>query len=107
VLPALKHKGTQRIGRDTALAQIIKSVRQAQGSKPELAKLADKIASIFVPVVVIISIITFIIWNTWGPDPSLGYAFVTAMTVLVIACPCALGLATPISVMVAVGRSNC
>lgn len=94
-----------RIGRDTALAQIIKSVRQAQGSKPELAKLADKIASIFVPVVVIISIITFIIWNTWGPDPSLGYAFVTAMTVLVIACPCALGLATPISVMVAVGRS--
>lgn len=94
-----------RIGRDTALAQIIKSVRQAQGSKPELAKLADKIASIFVPVVVAISVITFIIWNIWGPEPSLGYAFVTAMTVLVIACPCALGLATPISVMVAVGRS--
>jgi len=94
-----------RIGRDTALAQIIKSVRQAQGSKPELAKLADKIASIFVPVVVAISVFTFIIWNVWGPEPSLGYAFVTAMTVLVIACPCALGLATPISVMVAVGRS--
>ncbi len=94
-----------RIGRDTALAQIIKSVRQAQGSKPELAKLADKIASIFVPVVVAISVFTFIIWNIWGPEPSLGYAFVTAMTVLVIACPCALGLATPISVMVAVGRS--
>ncbi|MBT5966514.1 MAG: cadmium-translocating P-type ATPase [Gammaproteobacteria bacterium] len=94
-----------RIGRDTALAQIIKSVRQAQGSKPELAKLADKIASVFVPVVVCISILTFLIWNTWGPEPSLGYAFVTAMTVLVIACPCALGLATPISVMVAVGRS--
>ncbi|WP_428354164.1 heavy metal translocating P-type ATPase [Methyloprofundus sp.] len=94
-----------RIGRDTALAQIIKSVRQAQGSKPELAKLADKIASIFVPVVVCISVLTFLIWNTWGPEPALGYAFVTAMTVLVIACPCALGLATPISVMVAVGRS--
>ncbi|GFO72638.1 Cu+-exporting ATPase [Bathymodiolus japonicus methanotrophic gill symbiont] len=94
-----------RIGRDTALAQIIKSVRQAQGSKPELAKLADKIASIFVPVVVCISILTFMIWNIWGPEPSLGYAFVTAMTVLVIACPCALGLATPISVMVAVGSS--
>jgi len=94
-----------RIGRDTALAQIIKSVRQAQASKPELAKLADKIASIFVPVVVTISILTFFIWNIWGPEPSLGYAFVTAMTVLVIACPCALGLATPISVMVAVGRS--
>ncbi|MBE0469505.1 MAG: copper-translocating P-type ATPase [Methyloprofundus sp.] len=94
-----------RIGRDTALAQIIKSVRQAQSSKPELAKLADKIASIFVPVVVLIAILTFIIWSIWGPDPALGYAFVTAMTVLVIACPCALGLATPISVMVAVGRS--
>ncbi len=94
-----------RIGRDTALAQIIKSVRQAQSSKPELAKLADKIASIFVPVVVSISILTFIIWSLIGPEPALGYAFVTAMTVLVIACPCALGLATPISVMVAVGRS--
>ena len=94
-----------RIGRDTALAQIIKSVRQAQGSKPELAKLADKIASIFVPVVVCISLLTFFIWSIWGPDPALGYAFVTAMTVLVIACPCALGLATPISVMVSVGRS--
>ncbi len=94
-----------RIGRDTALAQIIKSVRQAQGSKPELAKLADKIASIFVPVVVCISVVTFFIWYIWGPEPELGYAFVTAMTVLVIACPCALGLATPISVMVSVGRS--
>ncbi|BCG62656.1 MAG: Cu+-exporting ATPase [Methyloprofundus sp.] len=94
-----------RIGRDTALAQIIKSVRQAQGSKPELAKLADKIASIFVPVVVCISVLTFMVWYVFGPDPELGYAFVTAMTVLVIACPCALGLATPISVMVAVGRS--
>jgi len=94
-----------RIGRDTALAQIIKSVRQAQGSKPELAKLADKIASIFVPVVVSIAVLTFIVWLSFGPEPSLAYAFVTAMTVLVIACPCALGLATPISVMVAVGRS--
>ncbi|MDC9728602.1 MAG: heavy metal translocating P-type ATPase [Methyloprofundus sp.] len=94
-----------RIGRDTALAQIIKSVREAQGSKPELAKLADKIASIFVPVVVGISIFTFILWASFGPEPSMAYAFVTAMTVLVIACPCALGLATPISVMVAVGRS--
>lgn len=93
------------IGRDTALAQIIKSVHQAQNSKPALAKLADKIASIFVPVVVCIAVLTFFIWNTWGPEPSLGYAFVTAMTVLVIACPCALGLATPISIMVAVGRS--
>ena len=94
-----------RIGRDTALAQIINSVRTAQGSKPEIAKLADKIASVFVPVVVAISALTFIMWYFVGPEPSLGYAFVTSMTVLVIACPCALGLATPISVMVAVGRA--
>jgi Cu+-exporting ATPase len=94
-----------RIGRDTALAQIIQSVRQAQSSKPEIARLADKISSVFVPAVVGISVLTFLIWFIFGPDPSLGYAFVTSMTVLVIACPCALGLATPISVMVAVGRA--
>ncbi len=94
-----------RIGRDTALAQIINSVRQAQSSKPEIARLADKISSVFVPAVVAISVLTFLVWYTFGPEPSLGYAFVTSMTVLVIACPCALGLATPISVMVAVGRA--
>lgn len=94
-----------RIGRDTALAQIIKSVRQAQSSKPELAKLADKIASVFVPIVIGISVFTFLIWYTLAGELALGYAFVTSMTVLVIACPCALGLATPISVMVSVGRS--
>jgi len=94
-----------RIGRDTALAQIINSVRQAQSSKPEIARLADKISSVFVPSVVALSVLTFLIWYIWGPEPSLGYAFVTSMTVLVIACPCALGLATPISVMVAVGRA--
>jgi Cu+-exporting ATPase len=94
-----------RIGRDTALAQIILSVRQAQNAKPAIAKLADKISAIFVPVVVGISVFTFFVWLIFGPEPALGYAFVTAMTVLVIACPCALGLATPISVMVAVGRA--
>ena len=94
-----------RIGRDTALAQIIKSVRQAQASKPEIAKLADKISSVFVPVVVTISMLTFLIWYAAADESALGYAFVTSMTVLVIACPCALGLATPISVMVAVGRA--
>ncbi|WP_432745858.1 heavy metal translocating P-type ATPase [Methylobacter sp. G7] len=94
-----------RIGRDTALAQIINSVRQAQNSKPEIARLADKISSVFVPAVVAFSVLTFMIWYAFGPEPSLGYAFVTSMTVLVIACPCALGLATPISVMVAVGRA--
>jgi Cu+-exporting ATPase len=94
-----------RIGRDTALAQIIKSVRQAQSSKPEIARLADKISGVFVPAVVVIAVLTFFVWYVFGPEPSLGYAFVTSMTVLVIACPCALGLATPISVMVAVGRA--
>lgn len=94
-----------RIGRDTALAQIIKSVRQAQGSKPEIARLADKISAVFVPAVVAVSVFTFLVWYAFGPEPALGYAFVTSMTVLVIACPCALGLATPISVMVAVGRA--
>lgn len=94
-----------RIGRDTALAQIIASVRQAQNAKPAIARLADKISSIFVPVVVAIALLTFFLWLIFGPAPALGYAFVTSMTVLVIACPCALGLATPISVMVAVGRA--
>ncbi len=94
-----------RIGRDTALAQIVASVRQAQNSKPEIARLADKISSIFVPTVLVISALTFLIWFVFGPEPSLGYAFITSMTVLVIACPCALGLATPMSVMVAVGRA--
>lgn len=91
-----------KIGLDTALAQIIASVRQAQSSKPEIAKLADKISSIFVPIVVLIAAFTFIIWLYFG---NLGYAVVTSMTVLVIACPCALGLATPMSIMVAVGKA--
>jgi P-type Cu+ transporter len=94
-----------RIGRDTVLAQIIKSVRDAQGNKPEIARLADKISGVFVPAVVLIALITFTVWYYFGPSPAVGYAFVTSMTVLVIACPCALGLATPISVMIAVGRA--
>jgi Cu+-exporting ATPase len=94
-----------RIGRDTALAQIIKSVRQAQSSKPQIARLADQISSVFVPTVVGISGVTFLLWLIFGGEGALAYAFVTSMTVLLIACPCALGLATPISVMVAVGRA--
>ncbi|CAG7856866.1 H+-transporting ATPase [biofilm metagenome] len=94
-----------RIGRDTALAQIIQSVRQAQSNKPDIARLVDKISAVFVPAVVLISALTFAVWYYFGPLPTIGYAFVTSMTVLVIACPCALGLATPISVMVAVGRA--
>lgn len=94
-----------RIGRDTVLAQIIESVRQAQGSKPPIARLVDRIAAIFVPAVLCVSVLTFFVWVIFGPEPSLGYAFVTSMTVLLIACPCALGLATPISIMVGVGRA--
>ena len=94
-----------RIGKDTALAHIIELVRQAQSSKPQIGRLVDKVAAVFVPVVVVIAIISFIVWYFYGPEPSFAYAMVSAMTVLVIACPCALGLATPISIMVGVGRA--
>ncbi len=94
-----------RIGRDTALAHIIESVRQAQASKPAIGRLVDKVAAVFVPVVVTVAIIVFIVWYAYGPEPQISYAVVVAMTGLVIACPCALGLATPISIMVGVGRA--
>jgi len=93
------------IGRETALAHIIEMVRQAQASKPAIGRLVDKVAAIFVPVVVIISVISFAVWYFIGPEPRLSFAMVSAITVLVIACPCALGLATPISIMVGVGRA--
>jgi len=93
------------IGRETALAHIIEMVRQAQASKPAIGRLVDKVAAIFVPVVVIISVISFSVWYFIGPEPRLSFAMVSAITVLVIACPCALGLATPISIMVGVGRA--
>ncbi len=95
----------RRIGRDTVLAHIIQLVRQAQQSKPAIGRLADGIAAVFVPIVLLLAIVTFGVWFTWGPEPRLGYSLVTAMTVLVIACPCALGLATPISIMVGVGKA--
>lgn len=95
----------RRIGKDTMLAQIIEMVRTAQASKPSIGRLADKIASIFVPSVLIIAVLTFLVWLNFGPTPVAGYALVTMMTVLIIACPCALGLATPISIMVGVGRA--
>ncbi|VAW67122.1 Lead, cadmium, zinc and mercury transporting ATPase; Copper-translocating P-type ATPase [hydrothermal vent metagenome] len=94
-----------RIGKDTALAQIINMVRKAQASKPAIGKLVDKVAAVFVPVVLIFSVITFLIWFNVGPAPSFTYALVAMMTVLIIACPCALGLATPISIMVGVGKA--
>jgi len=93
------------IGRETALARIIDMVRKAQSSKPAIGRLVDKIAAVFVPVVLIIAALAFAIWYFFGPEPSLAYAIVVAMTIMVIACPCALGLATPISIMVGVGRA--
>lgn len=96
---------SKRIGTDTVLAQIINMVRQAQSTKPAISRLVDKVAAIFVPVVLILSVLTFLIWFNFAAVDALSYALVTTMTVLIIACPCALGLATPISIMVAVGRA--
>ena len=93
------------IGKDTALARIIDMVRKAQASKPAIGRLVDKVAAVFVPVVLIIAVITFLLWFNLGPDPAFTYALVATMTVLIIACPCALGLATPISIMVGVGKA--
>lgn len=94
-----------KIGQDTVLSQIIKMVQQAQNSKPALARLADQIAAYFVPAILIIAILTAMIWFYLGPEPKIAYMLVTAMAVLVIACPCALGLAVPISVMVGIGKA--
>lgn len=94
----------QKVGGDTILAHIIKMVQEAQGSKAPVQKLVDKIAGIFVPVVIGISILTFIIWMVAGGDNALTHALLTSITVLVIACPCALGLATPTAIMVGVGK---
>ncbi len=95
----------RRIGADTALARIIEMVRRAQASKPAIGRLADRISAVFVPAVLAVAALTFLLWYQFGPEPRLGFALVTAMTVLIIACPCALGLATPISIMVGVGKA--
>ncbi|WP_111309222.1 heavy metal translocating P-type ATPase [Confluentibacter sediminis] len=94
----------EKVGEDTLLSQIVTMVNKASRSKAPIQKLADKISGYFVPIVVIISIITFIVWKFFGPEPSYVYALVNAIAVLIIACPCALGLATPMSVMVGVGK---
>ena len=94
----------EKVGAETLLSQIIDMVNKASRSKAPIQKLADKISKYFVPIVVSISILTFIIWATFGPSPAYVFAFVNAIAVLIIACPCALGLATPMSVMVGVGR---
>ncbi len=95
---------TEKVGAETLLSQIVHMVADAQRSRAPIQKLADTISGYFVPIVVLASVITFIIWAYWGPDPKLAYAIVNAIAVLIIACPCALGLATPMSIMVGVGR---
>jgi Cu+-exporting ATPase len=94
-----------RVGSDTALARIIRMVRQAQNTKPPIGKLADSIAAVFVPMVMLIAVAAAVTWYVIGPEPRAVYAIVTAVTVLIIACPCALGLATPMSVMVGIGKA--
>jgi Cu+-exporting ATPase len=93
-----------RIGKDTSLAKIVRFVEEAQGSKAPIQRLADVIASYFVPAVIAIAVITFIIWYFLGPSPSLTFAFLNFIAVLIIACPCALGLATPTAIMVSTGK---
>ena len=94
----------EKVGSETLLAQIVQMVNDASRSKAPIQKLADSIAKYFVPIVVITSVITFFIWANFGPEPALVYGFINAIAVLIIACPCALGLATPMSVMVGVGK---
>ena len=94
----------ERVGADTLLSQIVRMVAEAQRSRAPIQKLADVVSRYFVPIVVGVSILTFIVWATWGPTPRMGHAIVNAVAVLIIACPCALGLATPMSIMVATGK---
>ena len=94
----------EKVGNDTLLAQIIEMVNQASRSRAPIQKLADKVAKYFVQVVISCAIITFAVWSIWGPEPAYVYAFVNAIAVLIIACPCALGLATPMSIMVGTGK---
>ena len=94
----------ERVGSDTLLSQIVRMVAEAQRSRAPIQKLADVVAGYFVPAVVLIAIATFAIWATIGPEPSMAYAIINSVAVLIIACPCALGLATPMSIMVATGR---
>ncbi|MGH7186313.1 MAG: heavy metal translocating P-type ATPase, partial [Pseudomonadota bacterium] len=93
-----------KVGRDTALARIIRLVEEAQAAKPPLAKLADRIAAYFVPAVILIAALTFALWLSLGPPPALTHALINCVAVLIIACPCALGLATPTSIMVGIGK---
>ena len=93
-----------KIGRDTVLAQIVQMVAQAQRSRAPIQRLADQVSGWFVPLVIAVAIAAFVSWAIWGPEPRMAYGLVAAVSVLIIACPCALGLATPMSIMVGIGR---
>src|SRR5205085_4336272 len=95
----------ERVGAETLLAQIVQMVAEAQRSRAPIQRLADLVASYFVPIVVGVAVITFVVWGVWGPEPRLAHGLVNAVAVLIIACPCALGLATPMSIMVATGKA--
>ncbi|RKS95250.1 Cu2+-exporting ATPase [Flavobacterium limicola] len=94
----------EKVGSETLLSQIVQMVNDASRSRAPIQKLADRIAKYFVPIVVIVSVVTFFVWSQFGPEPAMVYGFINAIAVLIIACPCALGLATPMSVMVGVGK---
>ena len=98
------HFRVARVGQDTVLSQIIRLVQEAQGSKAPIQRLADRISGVFVPVVISLAIATFVVWFDFGPDPAYLSGLVAAVTVLIIACPCAMGLAVPTAVMVSTGR---
>jgi Cu+-exporting ATPase len=95
----------ERVGSETLLSQIVQMVAEAQRSRAQIQKLADVVASYFVPAVVLVAAITFVVWSVWGPEPRMAHGLVNAVAVLIIACPCALGLATPMSIMVATGKA--
>ena len=94
----------ERVGRDTMLARIVQMVAEAQRSRAPIQRLADRVSAVFVPAVIVVAVVAFVVWATVGPDPRLAHGLVVAVSVLIIACPCALGLATPVSIMVGVGR---
>jgi Cu+-exporting ATPase len=94
----------EKVGRDTMLARIVQMVAEAQRSRAPIQRLADQVAGYFVPVVILVALAAFAVWSIWGPPPAMSFGFIAAVAVLIIACPCALGLATPMSIMVGVGR---
>src|SRR5207344_2806175 len=93
-----------KVGRETMLAQIVQMVAEAQRSRAPIQRLADQVSGWFVPAVITVAVLAFVAWSIWGPEPRFTYGLIAAVAVLIIACPCALGLATPMSIMVGVGR---